>query len=125
MPEVVAPIVSVVARRIHDRMYPGTSADCKLCPELAAIAVDAALTELSAAGRLLPEGATSQQEFQVAWRFADHMGLVWGCDSLEEARMLATAPPKGAQRFEIRSRERWAGLWSVVEPVAVGEPSDG
>jgi hypothetical protein len=125
MPEVVAPIVSVVARRIHDRMYPGTSASCTICPELASIAVDAVLTELAAAGRLLPEGATTQVEFEIVWYFAVLLPIRWGCDSLERARKAASEPPAGAVRGEIRSQESWIGGWSVVEPVAVKEASDG
>jgi len=75
--------------------------------------------DLESAGRLLPEGATTQLEFEIVWYFAALLPIRWGCDSLERARKAAGEPPAGAVRGEIRSLESWIGQWSVVEPVEV------
>jgi hypothetical protein len=83
------------------------------------------LEDLEAAGRLLPEGATLESEFVMRWYLADEKFVEWGSSMLAGARDLADGPPVGAVRGEIRSREHWAGPWSVVEPVAVKEGSDG
>jgi hypothetical protein len=82
------------------------------------------LVDLSAAGRLLPEGAEHDVKVVLRWydgagRLLDH----WGAADVGTARRLGQRThPSKAVRGEIRTRESWVGPWSVVEPVEVSEP---
>jgi hypothetical protein len=83
-------------------------------------------SELSAAGRLLPEGATREVAFRIRWNDGGPgFRAEWDCGSLERARELVRDEcPDWATSWEISAQEQWTGQWVPVEPAAVKEASE-
>jgi len=87
--------------------------------EAAALAQADEHRRLAVQGLLLPPGAQRRVQVMITWVYADGTTVEWGPATLEDARELVKEPPDAAMSGEIRTRDHWAGPWSVVEPVEV------